>query len=69
MNKETPTPKWHCNKCKIETETANIMIAYRGVNDIAKGLKCPKCGTIYIPEETATESIAKLEEVIDKKEA
>lgn len=66
MNKETP--KWHCNKCKVETETANIMIAYRGVNDVVKGLKCPKCGAIHIPEETAVESIAKLEEVIDKKE-
>ncbi len=69
MNEKPKGAGWHCFKCKVETEISNVMISFRGVTDVAKSLRCPKCGARYIPEDSAVEVIVRLEDYIDRKEA
>ena len=67
MSQKTKVAKWRCFKCKVKMESADIKITYLDVTHTVKGLRCPKCGAKYIPEEDAVR-VAKLEEMIEEKE-
>ena len=47
--------KWCCNVDRVEMVEAEIRVKYLGLSERTKGLKCPKCGTSYLTEETADE--------------
>jgi len=59
--------KWYCFKCKEKMEGAEIDVVFLEVENKAPGLKCPKCGTSYIMEETAVGEMAKGEKMIEQK--
>lgn len=59
--------EWFCFEDKEKLEEANVTLSYIVVNRFFKGLKCPKCGVQYIPEEVVMTDIAAAEEELDSK--
>ena len=58
---------WHCYKCKVEMEEAEIAVLYLDIDGEAEGIQCPECGVKYILEEIATTKVAKAEKMIENK--
>ena len=40
---------------------------YLDIVNAIEGIKCPKCGVVYLPEETVIEKVAKGEEMLENK--
>ena len=45
--------RWYCNIDRVEMVEAEIPMKYLGLTERVRGLRCPKCGTSYLTEETA----------------
>ncbi len=43
-------------------------MAYMGIVRSITDAKCPKCGTVYLPEELVRDTVRKAEEIIEQKE-
>jgi uncharacterized OB-fold protein len=64
--------EWYCFKDKVPMVDADIKLTYLARDDYSrdfsfKGLKCPKCGTIYIPENIAVGRLATAEGMAEGK--
>jgi uncharacterized OB-fold protein len=59
--------QWHCFKCKEKTVAGNLQMSYLEKRVPIGGIKCPKCGAAYLPEETVVGRVAKAEEMIENK--
>jgi hypothetical protein len=64
--------EWHCFKDKVEMVEADVKLLYISRDDYHKdftfkGLKCPKCGAIYIPEKMAVGRLATAEGLAEGK--
>jgi hypothetical protein len=59
--------KWYCFKDKVQMAEAEPVLFYLSVTNVIKGLKCPKCGVIYLDEETVTEKVVKAEQMLEEK--
>jgi uncharacterized OB-fold protein len=63
---------WRCYKDKTEMAETEVTLIYLSHDDFHrdfnfKGLRCPKCGVIYIPEEMATGRLATAEGIAEGK--
>jgi hypothetical protein len=64
--------EWHCFKDKIEMVETEVKLTYLAHDNYSrdfnfKGLKCPKCGTVFIPEKMATGRLATAESIAEGK--
>lgn len=49
--------EWHCFKCKEQMKEEDLMMMYLDVMRFMPGLKCPKCGAMYLTEQAVEEVI------------
>jgi transcription elongation factor Elf1 len=59
--------QWHCFKCKEKTVVGSVQMSYLGKKVPISGIKCPKCGASYLPEETVVARVARAEKMIENK--
>ena len=59
--------EWYCFKCKEKMGEADILLEFMEITRFQAGLKCPKCGASYYPENTVVEIIVPGEEQIEAK--
>ena len=59
--------QWICCKCNEPMKQDDIMGMYLDVMRFIPGMKCPKCGVIFIDEETTIGTINPGEQEIDAK--
>ena len=45
----------------------DVLMEYLDIVNAMDGIKCPKCGVAYLPEETVIEKVAKGEEMLENK--
>ena len=45
----------------------DVDMSYLDVDAAVEGIKCPKCNTAYLLEETVVEKVAKVEEMLENK--
>ena len=59
--------EWYCFKCKEKMDPAEVKMVYLEVDGTSEGIRCPKCGVCYIPEDIATDKLARGEKMIENK--
>lgn len=59
--------EWYHSKCQVPMVEDTVEMTYLGVESPTEGLKCPKCGAVYLREETVVEKVTKAEEMIEYK--
>jgi uncharacterized OB-fold protein len=58
---------WYCFEDKVRMEEADITLTYVVMNRFFTGLRCPKCGVQYLPEEVVMADVQAAEEELDSK--
>ena len=64
--------EWYCFKDKVAMLETDVNLTYFVSDDYSrdftfKGLKCPQCGAIYIPEHMAVGRLATAEGMVEGK--
>jgi predicted nucleic-acid-binding Zn-ribbon protein len=59
--------QWHCFKCREKIVEGSVRMTYLGRAVPIGGMKCPKCGAAYLPEETVVGRVVKAEKMIENK--
>ena len=58
---------WYCFEDKVKLEEADVVLSYIMLNRFFSGLKCPKCGVQYLPEEVVTTEVQEAEIELESK--
>jgi len=58
---------WYCFQDKVKLEEVDVTLSYIVMNRFFKGLRCPKCGVQYLPEEVVTTDVQAAEEELESK--
>jgi len=58
---------WYCFEDKVKLEEADVTLSYITMNKSFEGLRCPKCGVQYLPEEVVMTEVHPAEEELDSK--
>jgi hypothetical protein len=59
---------WYCFEDKVRMiEDADVTLTYIVMNRVFKGLRCPKCGVQYLPEEVVMVDVQAAEDELDSK--
>ena len=61
------TETFICSKCDREMELSDVNLTYLGHQVTAKLPTCPVCKQVYIPEETVTGKIHRVERELEDK--
>ena len=59
--------QWTCAKCSEPMKRQDLMGMYLDIMRFVSGLKCPKCGIVFMDEETVAGTINPGEQEIDAK--
>ena len=59
--------EWHCGKCGVALELQTVEVAYMGNRYPVELPRCPSCGTVFIPEQLATGTMAQIEQLLEDK--
>ncbi len=59
--------EWHCFKCKVRMEEAELPMEYLEVEGEAQGIRCPSCGAKYILEEFVIAKMVRAEKMVEDK--
>ena len=59
--------QWHCFKCKEPMVKCNVTMEYLETSYTIEGITCPKCGEVYLLEETVVEQVSKAEWYVESK--
>ena len=59
--------QWHCFKCKEQMVESDVSMTYLDTPGDVEGIKCPKCGVVYLLEEIVIEKVVKVEEMLESK--
>lgn len=59
--------EWYCFKDKVKMVEGDVWLSYLETTTPIEGIKCPKCGAAYIPEETVLEKVAEAEKMLENK--
>ena len=59
--------QWHCFKDKVPMVETDLIMTYLEMTNVTEGIKCPKCGAVYLLEETVVEKVNKAEEMLENK--
>ena len=57
---------WFCFKCNEKVTEGDVQLSYLGFKRPLKGPRCPKCGMVFISEETARKLRGVEEQIEDK---
>lgn len=49
--------QWRCFQCREDMIEDMIILEFSGIQGSAEGIRCPKCGTKYLLEETVIEKV------------
>ena len=58
---------WYCFEDKVKMEEADVVLSYIMLNRYFSGLKCPKCGVQYLPEEVVMTEVQEAEIELESK--
>jgi len=58
---------WKCGKCALPLELAEVEVAYTGSKYPVELPRCPRCGTVFIPEQLAVGQMAEIERLLEDK--
>ena len=53
--------RWRCFQCQEDMVKDMVEVEFEGLKDSVEGIRCPKCGTKYILEDTVLEKLLKVE--------
>ncbi|MBI2954257.1 MAG: hypothetical protein HYY30_08090 [Chloroflexi bacterium] len=59
--------EWYHFKCQERMVEENVEMTYLEVTSPVEALKCPKCGAVYLTEETVTQKVNNAEEMLEYK--
>ena len=59
--------EWYCYKDKVKMEDVYLALRYLSLTQQVPGIRCPKCGTGYLLEETVMTTVKDAETVIEEK--
>jgi RNase P subunit RPR2 len=62
-----PEPKLTCEKCRIPLSLGKVTVSYLGSEFPVELLRCPSCGTVFVPEELATGKMLQVEQALEDK--
>ena len=63
----SPGPKLTCEKCKIYLSLGKVTVSYLGSEFPVELLRCPGCGTVFVPEELAIGKMLQVEQALEDK--
>jgi NAD-dependent SIR2 family protein deacetylase len=58
---------WSCAKCGEALEMGTVEAAYMGSKYPVELPRCPRCGTVFIPENLALGKMAQIEQLLEDK--
>ena len=58
---------WYCFEDKVKMVEEDVTLSYIVLNRFFKGLRCPKCGVQYLPEEVVMIDVRAAEEELESK--
>ena len=68
MNKIDPEASaWWCGQCEMALETGKVSVGYLGSMFPVDLLRCPKCGQVFVPEETVLGMMLEVEKLLEDK--
>ena len=59
--------EWLCFKCNEKMTETDVKGTYMDIDRFLPGLKCPKCGIVFLTEQTVTEVVVPGEEEMEAK--
>lgn len=63
----SPGPKLTCAKCSEDLAPGKVTVSYLGSAFPVELLKCPVCGTVFVPEELAVGKMLQVEQALEDK--
>ncbi|HMK56641.1 MAG TPA: hypothetical protein VK448_08405 [Dissulfurispiraceae bacterium] len=60
-------PALTCTKCNIELFLGKVTVSYLGSEFPVDLLKCPVCGTVFVPEDLALGKMLQVEQALEDK--
>ncbi len=61
--------EWECVSCGTTAVEGNVDLSYLGITRPVSGIVCPDCGTGYVPENVAVDTLPVAEETLEEKRA
>jgi hypothetical protein len=58
---------WYCFEDKVKMAEVDVTLSYIMMNRFFNGLRCPKCGVQYLPEEVVMTDVQAAEEELESK--
>ena len=59
--------QWYCYQCQEEMVEDIVELEFQRLKGSVEGIKCPKCGTQYLSEETVLEKVLRAEKMAGTK--
>ena len=56
-----------CTECDLPLEVGKVNVSYLGGTFPVDLLRCPRCGTVFVPEELALGKMADVEKLLEDK--
>ncbi len=56
-----------CAKCDVQMAMGKVTVMYLGSEFPVELLKCPSCGTVFVPEELAIGKMLQVEQALEDK--
>ena len=63
----SPGPKLTCEQCGIPLSLGKVNVSYLGSEFPVELLKCPGCGTVFVPEDLAIGKMLQVEQALEDK--
>ena len=63
----SPEPKLTCEQCRIPLSLGKVNVSYLGSEFPVELLKCPGCGTVFVPEDLAIGKMLQVEQALEDK--
>ena len=56
-----------CARCEIKMSLGQVTVSYLGSEFPVELLKCPVCGTVFVPEDLAIGKMLQVEQALEDK--
>ena len=58
---------WRCHRCDRPLTVGPVTVTYMGAQFETQLARCPQCGMVLVPEETALGQMAEAEQILEDK--
>jgi ribosomal protein S27AE len=58
---------WECGRCGIPLEIGTVKVAYLDTEQPVDLARCPRCGSVMVPEELALGRMVQVEQLLEDK--